>query len=76
MEIERTKEECRRDLETELRQVTLKIEVKRHVKEYSMEKVAHYLTMVERLTTELRELEISRIQIETDIRETLFHVVK
>jgi phage gp16-like protein len=76
MEIERTKEESRRDYEQELRRVTLKIEVKTHVKEYSMEKVAHYLTMVERLGTELVELEKERVRLENDIRETLFHVVK
>ena len=76
MEIERTREESRKDLESELRRVQLKIEVKTHVKEYSMEKVAHYLTMIERLGTELVELEETRDRLENSIRETIIYAVK
>jgi uncharacterized protein involved in exopolysaccharide biosynthesis len=76
VQIERTREEDREEIEKELRRITLKIEVKLSVKEYSSEKVAHYLTLIERLETELRELEASRTRLEARLKENRIYVVK
>ena len=76
MHIERTPQEDREELERQLRAIQLKIEVKTHVKEYATEKVSHYLTLTERLSVDLRELETTRADLELRIKETRFHVVK
>lgn len=56
MHIEQSEEYRGQRVESELRQVKMKIEAKTLVLEYSSEKFAHYLSMTERLRVELRDL--------------------
>lgn len=68
MHIEQTPESLKDSVEAQLRTVLTKIEVKAHVREYANEKVAHYATLSERLEVELRELLVTKKELEAKLR--------
>jgi hypothetical protein len=68
VQLEQTQESLRDSLEAQLRTVLTKLEVKLHVRDYANEKVAHYATLSERLGVELRELLVTKKELETKLR--------
>jgi len=68
MRIEQSAEHRVESLESELRQASLKIEVKTAVLEFATEKAAHYMTLTERLRVELRDLAQVKSELERRLR--------
>ena len=76
MQIEQEVETTRLELEEDLRRVQTKLEVKSEVLEYAKTKAAHYITLVERLNLETRELKLDQIDLEKKLRRLNFHQVR
>lgn len=76
MHIEQSAAQKLEEVESELRQISVKLEVKSSVLEFATEKAAHYMTLTERLRIELRDLTARKAELEEGIRRSGLQLVK